>query len=114
MNNYYINTLGGGEEHSNTQTSQMATIMVIKIIIINTICDSGSGGGALGIGIACNHYGYKKIMHINSTDYRFLGGKVHLEVTCRGNGTQGGFTIKKYTGANHYGYKETIRTSSSD
>ncbi len=31
----------------------------------------------------------------------------------RGDGTQGGFAIKKYYGGDHYGYKETMHTSSS-
>ena len=31
----------------------------------------------------------------------------------RGDGTQGGFTIKYYYGGDHYGYKETMHTNSS-
>ena len=66
---------------------------VVQISIFSVVV--GEGGSALRIEITCNHYGYKTIMHINSSDYRFLGDKVHLVVMCRGNGTRGGFTIKK-------------------
>ena len=36
------------------------------------------GGVALRIKITCSHYGYKKTMHTNSSDYRFFRDKVHL------------------------------------
>ena len=64
----------------------MVTIMVTKrpwTILIQHVVQSNISsvvvvGVALRIKITCNHYGYKKTIHTNSSDYQFLGDKVHL------------------------------------
>ena len=50
------------------------------------------------------------------TIYQYcMGFKIlSLVVMYRGDGTQGGFTIKNYYGGDHYGYKEAMYTNSSD
>ena len=65
----------------------MVTIMVTKtpwtiLIRQHVAYPQWRDGTQDQVKITSSHYGYKKTMHTNSSDYRFLGDKVHL-VKCR-------------------------------